>query len=113
MLLLGAVSAELGFRLLAAPCLSGIGGCAVPVRALLFLRPPKLRLGRGRPGWKSAGWSPQLLAGLLKSPGRVLKSPGRVLQCPGRVLESLWRVLKSRGRVLKPPGRVLKSPGRV
>src|SRR3954467_2777266 len=97
--LLGAVSAELGFRLLAASCLSGIGGWAVPMRALLFLRPPKLRLGRGRPGWKSAGWSPQLLAGLLTSPGRVLKSPGRVLKSPGRVLKS--------------PGRVLKSPGRV
>src|SRR3954464_3794138 len=99
MLLLGAVSAELGFRLLAAPCLSGIGGWAVPTRALLSLRPPKLRLGRGRPGWESAGWSPQLLAGSMKSPGRLAQSPGRVLE------SSLWSP--------QSPGRVLNSPGQL
>ena len=69
------------------------------MKVLLFLQLPLVRLGQGRLGWEAAGWSPQPLADLTKSPGRLEQSPGRVL-------ESL--VLSSQS-----PGRVLKSPGRL
>ena len=69
------------------------------MKVLQFLQLPLVRLGQGRLGWEAAGWSPQPLADLTKSSGRLEQSPGRVL-------ESL---------VLSPqsPGWVLKSPGRL
>src|SRR3954469_25742886 len=99
MLLLGVVFAELRFRQTAAPCSPEIGGWVGPMRVLLSLQLPELRLRRGRLGWEAAGWSPRPLAGSMKSPGRLVQSPGRVLE------SFLW--------LPQSPGRVPKSPGRL
>src|SRR4051812_6223932 len=99
MLLPDVVLAELRFHQTAAPCSRGIGGWVGPMRVLLSLQLPELRLGRGRLGWEAAGWSPRPLAGLMKSPGRLVQSPGRVL-------ESFLSSSQSPGRVLKSPGRL-------
>ena len=69
------------------------------MKVLLFLQLPLVRLGQGRLGWEAAGWSPQPLADLTKSRGRLEQSPGRALESSILLLQS--------------PGRVLKSPGRL
>ena len=69
------------------------------MKVLLFLQLPLVRLGRGRPGWEAVGWSPQPLADLKKSRGRLEQSPGRAL-------ESLILLLQSPGWVLKSLGRL-------
>ena len=67
------------------------------MKVLLFLQLPLVRLGQGRPGWEAAGWSPQPLADLTKSRGRLEQSPGRALESSISLLQSPGRVLKSQG----------------
>ena len=69
------------------------------MKVLLFLQLPLVRLAQGRPGWEAAGWSPQPLADLTKSRGRLEQSPGRVLESSVLPLQSPGQVVKSLGRL--------------